>query len=143
MTPTRLLVISYGRRHAAPPAADLTIDLRRRLRDPAAAAWCLPLTGLDPRVRANVLATPGAAGLLTHLESAARVLLGLAAGRAVVVAVGCAGGRHRSVVVAEELAARVGRDWPVVVEHRHIDRPVLPAAAGNGQLLPETPARPV
>jgi RNase adaptor protein for sRNA GlmZ degradation len=105
------------------------LDLQPWLLVPAASEWCLPLTGRDERVRRHVLATPGAVELLAHLEGAARTLLRLAAGaRPVVVAVGCAGGRHRSVALAEELAERLGAGWPVEVEHRHVGRPVLPAA---------------
>jgi RNase adaptor protein for sRNA GlmZ degradation len=133
-------VISFGFRHEAPPAADVLVDIQPWLRDPAAVAWCLPLTGRDDRVRRHVLAAPGAAELLAHLEGAARTLLRLAAGaRPVVVAVGCAGGRHRSVALAEELADRLRSGWLVAVEHRHVDWPLLsPAHQGNAQPLPET-----
>ncbi len=134
-------VISFGFRHAAPPDADLVLDLQPWLRDPAAAAWCLLLTGRDDRVREHVLAIEGAAELLAHLEGAARTLLRLAAGeQPVVVAVGCAGGRHRSVALVEELADRLRADWTVEVEHRHIERPILsPARPGDRKRLPATP----
>jgi RNase adaptor protein for sRNA GlmZ degradation len=129
MTPPPTLVLtSFGYRHAPPPDADIVLDLRPWLRDPAAAEWCLPLTGRDARVRKHVLSMPGAAELLAHLEGAARTLLRLAEpGRRVVLAVGCAGGRHRSVVLTEELAGRLGSGWSVEVRHEHAERPAPPA----------------
>ncbi|MER5965394.1 hypothetical protein [Streptomyces sp. NPDC002057] len=53
-------------------------------------------------------------------------------GRLVRLTVACQGGRHRSVAVAEAVAARVRAAWGgaygVEVEHHHIDHPVLPAS---------------
>lgn len=115
-----LTVVSFGYLHGTPPTADLSLDVRLHLRDPAASSWCLPLTGRDDRVRAHVLATPGASELLAGLEGVSRVLLKLGTGP-VTVAIGCAGGRHRSVALAEELARRLGGS----AEHRHVDRPIV------------------
>jgi UPF0042 nucleotide-binding protein len=85
-----------------------------------------PMTGLDAPVRDYVLAQPGATQFLEHYAELLRVML---AGyeregkRFVTLAVGCTGGKHRSVAIAAELAARVadaGTDVQVV--HRDLGR---------------------
>ncbi|MCM2431070.1 hypothetical protein LNW73_35570 [Streptomyces sp. RKAG337] len=83
--------------------------------------------GLDPQVRDYVLASPGAAQLIERSLYRARTLLELPNdGRRVDLHVLCGGGRHRSVVVAEELATRIRRTGcGVETEHLHIDRPIL------------------
>jgi UPF0042 nucleotide-binding protein len=42
--------------------------------------------------------------------------------RYLTVAIGCTGGRHRSVAVVEELARRLGKSWDVLVRHRDLER---------------------
>lgn len=126
-----LHIMSFGYLHGAPPSADVVIDLRPWLRDPSATEWCLPLTGRCERVRQHVLAMAGAVDLVDHLEGAACTLLRLGGGRPVVVAIGCAGGRHRSVALVEHLADRLRAGWSVEVKHRHVDRPVLTPLRGS------------
>ena len=85
-----------------------------------------PMTGQDAPVREYVLSQPGATQFLEHYAALLRVML---AGyeregkRFVTLAVGCTGGKHRSVAIAAELAARVadaGTD--VQVLHRDLGR---------------------
>ncbi len=85
------------------------------------------LTGADPRVVEYVARDGRLEELYERLYSLLDFLLPqyVAEGRAhLVVAVGCTGGRHRSVAVAERLAARYGdrEDLTVAVTHRDIDK---------------------
>lgn len=130
-TPTTAVVgvTSFGYRHlpGAPPRADLTVDVREQLRDPHVDPAFRMLTGHDAVIVERVLTTPGAAGLLEALVAAVVAVApgARAAGRRVRVAIGCAGGRHRSVVLADALAARVTRaGFGVEVTHLHVREPV-------------------
>jgi UPF0042 nucleotide-binding protein len=118
-----VVILSFGYLHSPPPAdTDLVIDLRRLLADPAAArhAGILDMDGRDQRVQDIVCATPGACTVIQHLAGFA----GAVPDRECVLAVGCAGGRHRSVAVAI-LTARQLTDAgvPVQVRHRHVHLP--------------------
>jgi hypothetical protein len=136
-------VISFGYLHGTPPDAHLVLDVRQYLRDPAAARNLLDLDGRDPRVAAAVMATPGAA-------ASSATLTEFAAGfphAHCVLAVGCAGGRHRSVALAEQVAGQLRRrGHAVTVEHRHVHLPRV-VAGGTGPVIrtgqPARPIRPV
>lgn len=131
MTATRhrVIVLTRGFLHTLPagtPAADVTLDVRRVLADPAHRPQgdLLDLTGLHPAVRAFVLATPGARRLV---RDGVRLVRGTAAVKPVVVVmVGCAGGKHRASALGEELARRLRRRglrfWrrPLEVQVRHL-----------------------
>jgi UPF0042 nucleotide-binding protein len=124
----RVVVESFGYLHGNPPAADITIDLRRIARDPHMTPEMRELTGLEPSIRRHVLTNHDVLAVLDGLGHLVRAYLPSkdAAGTVTRVAVGCSGGRHRSVVVANELVVRlmatgVGAD----VEHRDILRPVV------------------
>ena len=85
-----------------------------------------PLTGHDPAVRAFVLDRPESTAFLDRLEDLLGTVLPAyqAEGRSyLTVAIGCTGGRHRSVVIAEELAARLrARGTAVRTSHRDVSR---------------------
>ena len=85
-----------------------------------------PLTGLDAPVRDHVLGQPAAQEFVDDVERMLRRLLPAyqAEGKAyLTVALGCTGGRHRSVVVAEELARRLREAGVSVgVSHRDVDK---------------------
>jgi RNase adaptor protein for sRNA GlmZ degradation len=121
-----LRVISFGYGHAEPPApADLTVDLRDWFRDPHPELQ--QLTGLDQPVVNAVMAT---AGVPEFIDDALQLVGQFVERRArtVVLAVGCVGGRHRSVVIADRiahLAAYRLDDWRVEVQHRDVHRPVI------------------
>lgn len=120
-----LRVVSFGYGHGTPPAADITVDVRDWFRDPHIDPELRQLTGLDDRVVMKVLDTEGVYGFLNAMSATITVLLGLRV-RTVTVAVGCVGGRHRSVVIAAMLGERArANGWPVEVEHLHVDRPVI------------------
>lgn len=119
-------VSSFGHKFGASADADWVFDARL-VRNPFWVDELRPLTGLDDRVRDYVLADPASQELL---DQAAGLLRWAAAryserGRGFLhVAVGCTGGRHRSVVLAEDLAARLrGAGLDVRVRHRDVDKP--------------------
>jgi RNase adapter protein RapZ len=118
-------VISFGYKYGTPRDADVVIDVRF-LPNPHWVDELRPLPGTDDRVRTYVK------GQQTYREFMRRLraLLGfmvpgfLAEGKAyLAVAVGCTGGQHRSVVVAEELATFFrDKGLPVSVDHRDLER---------------------
>src|SRR5207302_97502 len=134
-------VSSFGFKFGLLLDADWVVD-SRFLRNPFWEPELRMLTGFDDRVRAYVLDQPDGRELVDRLVS----LLTWTAERAhehgrrrLHVAVGCTGGRHRSVVLAGELAARlqaVGIE--VAVRHRDVERPPVTVPAADS----ETPASP-
>lgn len=119
-------LMSFGFKYGLPPDVDLVADMRF-LPNPFWNDELRALTGEDPRVREYVLAQEGASEFLDAYASALRpVMEGYQREnkRHSVVAVGCTGGKHRSVVMARELAARLS-DVPGVavrVAHRDLGR---------------------
>lgn len=124
MTKPTFTVTSFGYGHGAPPSAQITVDVRDWFRDPHVSPELRELTGLDEEVVEKVLNTENVVIFTLGLEQAARAVL--LTGRDVTLAVGCVGGRHRSVVVANTLAnfLRIGF-WDVQVSHRDIDKDVI------------------
>jgi UPF0042 nucleotide-binding protein len=128
-TPTRLAVTftSFGFKHGPPRDADLAFDVRF-LPNPHYEPDLRPLTGLDPPV-AEYVAGDGRLGpFYERLEALLDFVLPqyVTEGKSHLnVAIGCTGGRHRSVVIAEHLAARYrGReDLMVAVVHRDAGKP--------------------
>jgi RNase adapter protein RapZ len=119
-------VSSFGFKFGVPDEAEWMVDVRM-VRNPFWVLELRPHTGLDAAVRDYVLGDPVAPELIdrTHallLWSAQRFA---ERGRELLsVAVGCTGGRHRSVAIVEALAARLRQDGLVVtVNHRDIDKP--------------------
>lgn len=128
--PVAFTVTSFGYLHPdGPELAQLTLDVRFLLRNPHVDPLMRDLTGFDLRVREHVMATPGVCAVLSGILSAALALHSLtdSRGEQTTVAIGCAGGRHRSVVLADRvgqtLADAMGR--PVTVVHRDVARPVV------------------
>lgn len=123
MTVNRVTVVSFGYLHCCVlPQADLTLDLRRLLADPAhvPSGRLLDLRGdQDPEVKEFVLATPGAVLLL---ESTYLLVRHQARFRPVTVAFGCAGGKHRAAAMASMLGAMLD-DSEVQVTHLHAHLP--------------------
>ncbi|AOX44747.1 RNase adapter RapZ [Microbacterium sp. CFBP 8790] len=119
-------LMSFGFKYGLPPDVDLVADMRF-LPNPFWNEDLRALTGEDPRVREYVLGQEGAAEFLGAYAAALNpVLEGYQREnkRHSVVAIGCTGGKHRSVVMARELAARLS-DVPGVavrVAHRDLGR---------------------
>ncbi|HEY3143626.1 MAG TPA: RNase adapter RapZ [Acidimicrobiales bacterium] len=104
-------VLSFGYKHGLPLDADLVFDCRF-LPNPHWIDELRPLTGLDPAVRDFVLDQPAAKDFLGRLEDLMTQLLPayVAEGKAyLTIAMGCTGGRHRSVALAEEVATMLRR----------------------------------
>ena len=116
-------VVSFGYKHGIPVDVDLVIDCRF-LPNPHWVEDLRPLTGMDRPVRTYVLEQAIAPGFLEHLDGLLGLLLPayVAEGKAyLTVAFGCTGGRHRSVVVAEEVATRLRtRGVDPTVVHRDV-----------------------
>jgi len=117
-------IVSFGFRYGLPVDADLVFDLRH-LPNPHFVAELRPQTGLDQPVSAFVLAQPEAQELLTDLHAMLAKLLPRyeREGKAyLTVAIGCTGGRHRSVAMAEALAQRLNTEHDVTVAHRDVTK---------------------
>ena len=118
-------VVSFGFKHGLPLDVDLVLDCRF-LPNPHWVEHLRVQTGLDPEVRAYVLDRPEAEEFLARLDDLFGFLLPAyaAEGKAYLsIAIGCTGGRHRSVAVAEELARRIRRrGFDPSVHHRDVQR---------------------
>lgn len=121
---TRLSVMSFSFRRGLPREADLVFDARF-LKNPHYDPSLKPLTGRDPAVAAFIATDPDYAPFLERLQGLIGPLLPRfdAEGKSyLTIAVGCTGGRHRSVAIAETLA-----DWlrdlgrSVTLTHRDAD----------------------
>jgi RNase adapter protein RapZ len=127
-TPGRLAVTiqSFGFKHGPARDADLLFDVRF-LPNPHYEPSLRPLTGHDPQVAAFIDRDGALAAFYERLMPMLDYLLPqyVAEGKShLSIAVGCTGGRHRSVAVAEELAARYREhgDYLVEVTHRDVER---------------------
>jgi RNase adapter protein RapZ len=118
---TRLSVMSFSYRRGLPREADLVFDVRF-LKNPHYLPELKPLTGRDPAVAAYVASDPGYAPFMDGLKGLVAPLLPRfdAEGKSyLTIAIGCTGGRHRSVTVAEELADWLrGAGRSVTLSHR-------------------------
>jgi UPF0042 nucleotide-binding protein len=132
-------VMSFGFARGLPRNADLVFDMRF-LKNPHWQPGLRELTGTDARVAAHIATDPAYEESLRKIEE---LLVGLlpryeAEGKAyVTVAFGCTGGRHRSVHVAERVAARLRAEgFSPTVEHRDLASPprdLIEGAAGAGR----------
>jgi UPF0042 nucleotide-binding protein len=107
----RASVVSFGFKYGAPRDADLVLDVRF-LPNPHWVEELRPLPGTDPLVREYVTGQPAYPAFLERLQGLFDVLVPgyVAEGKSyLTVAVGCTGGRHRSIVVAEALAEHLRR----------------------------------
>ncbi len=120
-----MTLMSFGYKWGLPVDADVVLDCRL-LPNPHWVPDLRPQTGLDPEVSHWVLSQEGAADFVADLTVLLRrYAVGyLAEGKHyAAIAVGCTGGRHRSVAIVEELAKRLG-DKPIDVHvvHRDLER---------------------
>ncbi len=120
-------VQSFGFKHGAPADADIVLDVRF-LPNPYWVPELRPFRGTDQAVSDYVLSQPGAEEFITaFLDMLTPMTTGYRreGKNFISVAVGCTGGHHRSVAVAEELARRIRNnfsDVDVSVAHRHFSR---------------------
>lgn len=123
--PMRVSIRSFGFKYGTPRDADLVLDVRF-LPNPHWVAELRPLRGTDGPVADYVLSSKDAQEFVERVEELVAFLLPRyeAEGKSYVsIAVGCTGGHHRSVAIAQELGRRLQeRGVPVAVGHRDVAR---------------------
>ncbi len=136
---------SFGFPKGLPREADLVFDLRF-LANPHYDALLRPLTGRDPAVAEYVAADPHFPAFWSRLTGFIEPLLPryVAEGKKyLTIAIGCTGGRHRSVFVVEKMAAHLRQQgWRVDVAHRELGQApdmVLSPSADTVQAPPAPP----
>ncbi len=121
----RTAVMSFGFKHGIPLDVDLVLDCRF-LPNPHWEPELRPQTGLDAPVRDYVLSQPETEEFLSRVDGLLQLLLPafVKEGKSyLTVAMGCTGGRHRSVALAEEIAKRIeSHGFSPAVTHRDIAR---------------------
>jgi UPF0042 nucleotide-binding protein len=124
----RVSIVSFGYRYGIPMEADMVIDVRF-LPNPNFVPALKSRTGLDRRVREYVLSSQTTRRFLSLLTSILHFLLPLYTKEGktyFTLGIGCTGGRHRSVAVAEALSAVLARKAAPTVVHRDLHRSSLP-----------------
>ena len=126
MAQTSVTVESFGFKYGLPMDADMVMDVRF-LPNPHWVDELRPQTGQHPAVRDYVLSQPGATEFLqTYHQLLKLVVDGYSreGKRYMTVAIGCTGGKHRSVAMAEALAGLLGGSdhLSVRVLHRDLGR---------------------
>jgi UPF0042 nucleotide-binding protein len=119
----RTRILSFGFKYGVPVDADLSLDVRF-IENPYFVDELRPLSGLDASVSRFVLGKPDAQGFLERAMALLEFLLPRyeAEGKSyLTVAVGCTGGRHRSVAMAERIAEELRRRLQVQVDVSHRD----------------------
>lgn len=118
-------LLSFGFKYGTPRDADLVLDVRF-LPNPHWIDDLRPLPGTDERVRTYVRGQQTYREFMRRLRALLRFMVPgfVAEGKSyLTVAVGCTGGRHRSVVVSEDLASFFrDKGLPTTLEHRDLDR---------------------
>lgn len=121
-----LTVMSFAFSRGVPREADLMFDMRF-LRNPHWDPALRPLTGLDPAVAAYIAADPAYDEARSRIEALLTLLLPRyeAEGKNyITIAIGCTGGKHRSVHFAESLASRLREaGFSPTVRHRDLTQP--------------------
>ncbi len=124
-TAVRVTVLSFGFKYGLPVDADMVADCRF-LPNPHWIPELAAQTGRDQVVREYVMRQDGTEEFLAAYVEALRVALGgfeRSGKHFVTLAIGCTGGKHRSVVIAEEIAARLADGFPgIQVAHRDLGR---------------------
>ena len=118
-------IVSFGFKHGLPLDVDLVFDCRF-LPNPHWVESLRPLPGTDPRVKRYVMKQPETEAFLAELERLFALLLPayVKEGKSYLsIGVGCTGGHHRSVVLAEELAKILERlGFQAAIHHRDVQR---------------------
>ena len=121
----QVAVVSFGYKHGVPRDADLVLDCRF-LPNPHWIEELRPLPGTEEPVRSYVISQHAYGEFMKRLRSLLDFVIPgyVAEGKSyLTIAIGCTGGRHRSVVVAEEIASHLGEQGRrVALEHRDLER---------------------
>ncbi len=133
----RVFVTSFAYRHGIPRDADLVFDVRF-LENPHYVDKLRGLTGRDPAVAAHIETDAGFAPFFGSLWLLLRPLLRryeISGKTYLTIAIGCTGGRHRSVYVAERLAAQLrAAGWRIELAHRDLPPPAAGPPLSCGAL---------
>ncbi len=134
--PLALSVQSFSYRRGVPRGLDMIFDCRF-LANPHWVAGLRSRDGRDPEVGAHVSADPRFAEFFERVAGLVKFLLPaqLQEGKAhLSIGFGCTGGQHRSVYVAERLAACLAEDgWPVAKRHRELERRAAQPSSATGK----------
>jgi RNase adapter protein RapZ len=117
------MLLSFGFQYGVPQEANMVFDVRF-LANPYFVPHLTELDGRDPQVVRYVLDTEEGRAMLDHMERLLRFVLPQFQKERklyLTIAIGCTGGRHRSVALVEELRNRIRGDWDVLVKHRDLD----------------------
>ncbi len=121
----QVILISFGYKYGIPLDADIVFDVRF-LPNPFWVAELKELSGFDNKVEVYVLDKPEAKKFISEFQKMLRFLIPLyvAEGKTfLTIAIGCTGGRHRSVVISEKLAVSLRKmGMNVFIRHRDVDR---------------------
>ena len=125
-----ITVLSFGFKYGIPGDADLVFDVRF-LPNPSYIEELRPMSGNDREVREYVMSNDKAEEFLDKLVDMIRFLIPnyIAEGKTqLVIAVGCTGGKHRSVTLANELYEALQKDegdYGIKIEHRDIEKDAI------------------
>lgn len=118
-------VMSFGYKHGLPLDVDIVLDCRF-LPNPHWVEELRPRTGLDADVRAYVLGQPEASAFLDRLDQLLDLVMPayVKEGKSyLTIALGCTGGRHRSVAIAEEVGINLNRrGFKPLIIHRDVTK---------------------
>jgi UPF0042 nucleotide-binding protein len=119
-----LFFTSFGYKFGIPHDTDMILDVRF-LPNPYFVNELRPRSGLESEVKEYVLGNVETRMFLDRLYALLEFALPLyerEGKSSLTLALGCTGGRHRSVVLVEELQKRFGENFPVHIKHRDIDK---------------------
>jgi UPF0042 nucleotide-binding protein len=126
--PLMISVVSFGFRYGVPSDADLVFDVRF-LPNPHFVQRLRPFSGKDPKVARYIKSFPQTGQFLRRIESLLAYLIPhyIREGKSyLTVALGCTGGRHRSVALSEVIRADLHkRGYATKVVHRDLDKTVV------------------
>jgi UPF0042 nucleotide-binding protein len=117
-----ITLLSFGFKHGIPAEADVVLDVRF-LPNPFFVPHLSALSGEDDAVARFVMDDPDTKAFLEQSEKLIHLSVQgfMREGKSyATIAIGCTGGRHRSVAIAKELGRRLGNEFPISVRHRDI-----------------------
>jgi UPF0042 nucleotide-binding protein len=122
-------ILSFGFKYGIPADSDIVMDVRF-LPNPYYVEELRPKTGNDPEIQQYVMQYPEAKEFVDKLEDLINFLIPnyIAEGKnQLVISIGCTGGKHRSVTLANELYKRLDgkNDYGLKIEHRDIGKDAL------------------
>ncbi len=120
----QIRIVSFGFKYGLPPDADLVFDVRF-LPNPYYVDHLKPLTGEEDQVKDYLWRWTETASYFTKVKDLLEFSIPfyVKEGKtSLVITVGCTGGKHRSVVIADELGQALGSRFNLNVEHRDINK---------------------